>query len=56
MNNNQNLRLCKKITEMCMFDEFQTKVDCQDQDARRWPVCDALHDAFLNIRDNELEY
>ena len=39
---------------LCVFDEFQTIVDCQDQDARRRPVCDTLHDTFVNVRDDEL--
>ena len=41
---------------LCVFDEFQTIVDCQDQDARRRHVCDTLHDTFVNIIDDELEH
>jgi len=41
--------------DLYMFDEFQTIVDCEDQEARR-PVCDTLYDVFVNIRDDELEH
>jgi|TARA_B110000116_G_scaffold223899_1_gene203268 hypothetical protein len=41
---------------LCVFDEFKTIVYCQDQDGRRQLVCDTLHDAFVNVRDAELEH
>ena len=40
--------------DLHVFNEFQTIIDCQDQDARRRTVCGALHNTFVNDRDDAL--
>ena len=39
-----------------MFYEFHAIVDFQNQDARRRPICDTLHDTFVNFKDDGLEH